>query len=100
MMIDLRETPDGIILPIKVSAGSRVAGLRGVQDGALKVSVTVAPEKGKANKAVLKLLAAELDLPKSSLQIIAGETNTLKQVLIRNSTPQSLLAKMDELMKS
>ena len=82
MNIELRETSKGIILPIKVSAGSRVSGIRGLQDGALKVSVTVAPEKGKANKAVIKLLAGELNIPRSTMEIVAGTTSAQKQVLV------------------
>lgn len=38
----------------------------------LRVYVTVAPEDGKANDAVIKLLAKELHLPKSSLTIMQG----------------------------
>ncbi len=93
-MITLRETDDGIVLSLKVLAGSRAAGLRGIQDGALKVSVTVAPEKGKANKAVLKLLAKQLSLPKTKVQIISGHTNSQKQVLVIGVDLESLRAKI------
>lgn len=45
-------------------------------DGALlyKVYVTVVPEDGKANKAVIKAMAKYLGVPKSSITIIKGET--------------------------
>lgn len=82
MTIRLRETSDGTILPVRVSPGSRAAGIRGVQDGALKVSVTAAPEKGKANKAVVKLLAEVLEIPKSSFEIVSGVASTQKKVLV------------------
>lgn len=42
--------------------------------GLLRVHVTAVPEGGKANAAVLKLLAKALGLPKSRLTIIQGET--------------------------
>ena len=46
----------------------------------LKVQVTAAPEKGKANAAVVEVLAEALDLPKSALRIVSGETSPLKTV--------------------
>jgi uncharacterized protein YggU (UPF0235/DUF167 family) len=44
------------------------------------VQVTAAPEKGKANAAVVEVLAAALNLPKSALRIVSGETSPLKTV--------------------
>jgi len=44
--------------------------------------VTAAPEKGKANAAVIEVLAEALGLPKSALRIVSGETSPLKTVEI------------------
>ncbi len=44
------------------------------QDGALRVCVTVVPEAGKANAAVIKLLAKALGVPKSQLVLIRGQS--------------------------
>lgn len=41
----------------------------------LRVSVTTVPEDGKANKAVIKLLATALGVPKSSLTLVRGATS-------------------------
>jgi uncharacterized protein YggU (UPF0235/DUF167 family) len=46
------------------------------------VQVTAAPKKGKANAAVIEVLAEALDLPKSALRIVSGETSPLKTVEI------------------
>ena len=46
----------------------------------LKVQVTAAPERGKANDAVVEVLAAALGLPRSRVRIVAGETSPLKTV--------------------
>lgn len=55
-----------------------------LEDGSLQVRVyvTTVPENGKANQAVIKLLAKEMGLAKSSLSIIrgAGERNKLIQI--------------------
>ena len=58
--------------------------LLGVHDGALKLSVTAAPEKGKANKAVIRLLAGFLDVPHSSVSLLRGRTRRDKSFLVRN----------------
>jgi len=54
----------------------------GVHDGALKVAVTAPPEKGKANAAIVKLLADILEVPSSSIEIVSGETSRRKRVRI------------------
>ena len=61
-----------------------MTGLQPDADGKirLKINVTTVAEDGKANKAVLALLAKTWRVPKSSLTLIAGETNRLKTVLI------------------
>ena len=48
----------------------------------IKTSVTAAPEAGKANTTLLKLLATEWKLPKSSLSIINGATTRRKIIEI------------------
>ena len=48
----------------------------------IKTSVTATPEAGKANTALLKLLASEWKLPKSSLSIINGATTRRKIIEI------------------
>lgn len=56
-------------------------------DARLRVTVTAVPEKGKANKALVKLLAGKLRLPKSAIQIIAGHHARDKTLLIGGDTP-------------
>ena len=48
--------------------------------GALKVGVTAAPERGKANRAVLGVLAKALDLAPSALEILSGHASQDKIV--------------------
>jgi len=68
-VIDLVQTERGILLPVKAQAGARKNGITGQHDGALKVSVTQAPEKGKANKALAKVIAVELGLKNSQVEL-------------------------------
>ena len=83
-MINIREVEGGVVVSVKVQPNAsrdRVVGEHGDQ---LKIAVTVAPEKGKANKAVIKVLSKLLDVKRSDIEILYGETSREKKVLIRN----------------
>lgn len=57
------------------SKQNKIIGLsQGINGHQIKIQVTAAPEAGKANTAVLKLLAKHWHVPKSCLKIVRGET--------------------------
>jgi uncharacterized protein (TIGR00251 family) len=62
----------------------------------LKARVAAPPEDGKANTALTSLLAELLDVPRSAVQIVAGETARLKTIAIR-STSQAIAARLESL---
>ena len=68
--------------------------VRGVQDGALKVCVTQAPEKGKANKAIIEVLAKWLEVRKSQIELISGETASQKKFLVREVKLEDLAGRI------
>lgn len=84
-MINLVQTDEGIVLPVKAHAGARKNGITGEHAGALKVSVTQAPEKGKANKALAKVIASDLGL--RTLKLISSAAK--RQRISRLSLPVS-----------
>lgn len=84
-------------LSVKVVPGAsrtRVAGRYG--DG-IKVQVAVAPEKGKANDAVVSLLAEWLEVHPSCVQITRGLTAPRKTVRVSGMANDALQAKLDAL---
>ncbi len=87
--------PEGSILPVSVHPGAWRNEIRGLQNGQLKIGVTQAPEKGKANKAVIELLAKSLGLRKSQIELLAGETSRQKRFLIRGLDPDELAARIE-----
>ena len=93
-MISLESHPDGVVLPVRAQPGSRKNELRGEHEGMLKVCVTQAPEKGKANKAIAEFLAKTFSLKKSQIELLSGETSHHKKFLIRGITVQELAAKL------
>lgn len=90
-MLELDQHPDGVVLPVKAHAGARRNALKGIHAGALQVMVTQAPEKGKANKAIIELLAKKLELRKNQIELLSGETSPQKKFLIREESAEALL---------
>lgn len=89
-MLQIEPRADGILLPVQAKPKAGRNALAGVHAGRLKVAVTAAPEKGKANAAVLDVLAAALGLKRSQLSLIAGETDPRKTVLVTGVTADDL----------
>ena len=87
---DLELTPvaGGTRLRVRVKPGARKSAIGAAHGGALKVSVATAAERGKANRAVIELLASALGLPASAVTIVAGKTSQDKIVEIPLSVAQ------------
>jgi uncharacterized protein (TIGR00251 family) len=82
-MIALAETADGVVvISVQVRAAARRNGIAGVHDGALRIDVTAAPEKGKANRAVIAALSDLLGVSRSQIAIVSGDTNPRKRVAV------------------
>lgn len=96
-MIALETHAEGIVLPVRAHAGARRNEVRGQQEGHLKVSVTQAPERGKANKAIIELLSKSLGLRKSQIELLSGETAPQKRFLIRGLDADELTRRVGPL---
>lgn len=75
-----------VFLRVTANAGrDAIEGIEQRDDGSaiLRVRVKAVPDRGKANAAVIVLLAKALGVPKSSIGVVAGETAQLKSVAIR-----------------
>jgi uncharacterized protein (TIGR00251 family) len=66
-----------------------------VEEGRLKIKVTVPPEGGKANKAIIEILAKALKVPKSSIEIKRGTTSRIKTIEIFGITADELKEKLN-----
>ena len=78
-----RRHGDGIELHLRLTPKSARDAIEGVETAAdgrshLKARVRAVPEDGKANKALVRLVAKEMGLPASAVEIVAGETARLK----------------------
>jgi uncharacterized protein (TIGR00251 family) len=86
------EHADGSLLHLRVRPRAGRNEIGGVHEGRLRVFVTVPPEKGKANAAVIRLLANQLRCPTGSLEIVRGQTGRDKSVLCRGLSATEVTA--------
>lgn len=95
----VQTTLDGrLLLDVEVQPGSSRQGIIGLNQWRSKLSVAVKAEaqKGKANEAVLHILAKTLSLARSDLEIVSGQTARSKRVSVKSITIEILLSRLDE----
>ncbi len=74
--------PQTARLKVKVVPGSSRDQIVGWLGDALKIKVTAPPEKGKANEAVVELLAAALDIATDDVIVVGGHASPAKVVAV------------------
>jgi uncharacterized protein YggU (UPF0235/DUF167 family) len=84
---------------VRVRAGARRTGIAGEHDGALRVDVSAAPEKGKANRAVAEVLADLFGITKSSVQLLTGSTSQQKRFLLIGIDLEAAQRRLDRALK-
>lgn len=72
------------ILKVKVKPGARMVGLSQVADGTWQASVKEPPVDGKANAALIALVAAHFGVRKSQVSIRSGAAGRMKLVQIED----------------
>ncbi len=84
-------------LNIKVIPSSSKDCIVGWLEDTLKVKVKAPPEKGKANKAIMKVLEKTLDLPKGSINITSGTTSPRKVIDITCDNDDVIIKKLEHI---
>ena len=98
----LRHTPKGNFLHLRVTPKSGCDEICGLMTSAgdtvaLAVKVTAIPDKGKANEAVIALLAKAIGVAKSSFNLVNGETsrNKVLAIVANQDAVINFIAKLD-----
>jgi hypothetical protein len=99
-MVFLRESKKGLTFDIHVIPHASRVEIVGVQEGALKVKVTVPPVEGAANEACIKLLAKELGLKRSQLEIASGAKSRKKTIMVKDISKVELETKINNICKT
>ena len=97
-MVNVDEKEGCAVFSVRVSPGAAKTRVLGEYAGGLKLAVSAAPEKGKANKAVVEFLADALGVKKSDVEIVSGQTSRDKRIAIRGLAPAALSAKLSALL--
>jgi uncharacterized protein (TIGR00251 family) len=83
-------------LYLRVSPGAAHSAVVGRHGAGWKVRVSAAPEDGKANDAVVRLLAETLALPARDVQIVSGRSSRDKTVALAGMRPEEIERRLAE----
>lgn len=81
MSLSVQENPRGLIFKVFIQPRSSKNIIAGIHGDALKIKLTAPPVDGAANIMCIAYLAKCLGVPKSSLEIVSGQTSRTKRVL-------------------
>jgi uncharacterized protein len=81
-------------LTVKVVPGASRSRIAGRYGDALKIQVAAAPERGKANQAVIAMLATVLGVPRHQIELVAGQTQPRKTFRVHGMDQTVLDAKL------
>ena len=93
--MDVRETDGTVVITVRVTPRASRDVIEGEFQGMLKVRLTAPPVEDRANAALVRLLAARLNVPRSAVRILAGEKGRVKRVEISGVTRSQLAALVD-----
>ena len=77
-------------LRLRVAPGASAPGVVGRHGDSWKVRVAAAPERGRANDAVLELLADTLAVPRASVTLVSGNSSRNKVVELSGLTADEI----------
>ncbi len=88
----LRPHSTGVYVQIKVQPRASKDEIGEVLGNELKIKVTAPPVDAAANEALLRFLADTLDCPRSSVQLVRGQTSRHKLVFVEGLDAESAAA--------
>lgn len=80
--LDLRESPEGVRLRVRVQPRASRDALGGERQGALVVRIAAPPVEGAANEALVRFLGKTLGVAPSAVGIVSGATGRNKVLAI------------------
>ena len=87
MKVPVRQTAEGASFLVRVAPRASRTAIVGVmgdgEDAAVKIALQAPPVEGRANAALVEFLAELLGVPRSSIEIAAGENARMKRIAVR-----------------
>lgn len=93
-MVERKETGVVTRIAVKVNAAASVNAIRGWHDQCLRVSLVTVAERGKANAALIALLAKALGIAKSDIAILRGGHAARKTLAVTGLSEASIIARL------
>lgn len=93
-VIEVQEIDGGVVLSVKAQPGAKRNAIVGEHAGMLKVAVTPKPENGKANEAILAVLAKQLGVAKSDCVIRSGSTARNKRIFVASMSVGTVMQRL------
>ena len=87
-----QDVSDGCTLSVRVHPGARKNGITGTHAGAVKIALTTPPTDGRANEALIALLAELLRLPRARITVLTGATSRTKLLRITGKSAAEVTA--------
>lgn len=88
------EWKTGCVITLKVTPKASRNTVLGAEDSWLRVALTAPPVDGKANEAARRFLAEILNVSKSSVTLLAGQTARLKRFAVADVSPDVAIDKL------
>jgi uncharacterized protein YggU (UPF0235/DUF167 family) len=86
-------------IPVRLTPRAGTSRVDGVVDGVLRVRVAAPAVAGAANRALLRLIAAELDVPGSAVRLASGQTSRVKLVEVEGVDAAAVAVRWPGLMR-
>lgn len=78
----MHETASGISFAARIQPRAKRNAIIGELGGAVKIALTAPPVDGRANDACVEFLVEVLDVPRSAIQIISGQSSRNKVIRV------------------
>ena len=93
-MIPIRNTASGATFTVKIHPRARKNAVTGKIGDALKISLTAPPVEGRANQALREFLAELLNVPRSSIKIVAGQNSRSKVISVSGLSVEDVRSRL------
>lgn len=83
-----------VVLALHIQPGAKKTEVAGPHGDALKIRLAAPPVDGKANAALLEFIAAKVDVGRTGVHLVSGQTSRSKRVRIDNADAAQVLARL------
>jgi uncharacterized protein (TIGR00251 family) len=90
---------DEVRISLRIQPGSPKNAVAGFVNGVWKIRIAAPPVEGKANRELIEYLSEILDIPKSSITVVRGETGRDKVIAIVGLTFEKVGKRLTDIMK-